>query len=205
MKISLFPFSGADADATRSPTPTKRMDLDEGSQMQVSKSPCQCSLCSCELPPTPTGPSDLNSPSSPGSSNPPNSPNCYLSSQEAPLQVTWWGVLQESMTARAWNPRPHCHFAWLDHMEVSSITRPWAPSQLVVWDAQHFILQAEREKHNIMMLWEWVGKYDLCCNHPTLQDISAINGGYTFINMYLMIKHWFPYKVEIDFVYNFLV
>ena len=58
----------------------------EGSQMQVWESPCWCSLCSHEPPPTPTGPSNLNSP---GSSNPPNSPDCHLSSQEAMLQVTW--------------------------------------------------------------------------------------------------------------------
>ena len=119
MKISLFPFSGADTDATRSPTPTKRMDLDEGSQMQLSKSPCWCSLCSHEPPPTPTGPSNLD---------PPNSPNCHLSSQEAMLQVTWWGAFQESMTAQAQNPWPHYHFAWLDHMEVLRITQPWATS-----------------------------------------------------------------------------
>ena len=134
MRISLFPFAGANTEATRSPTP---MDLDEGSKREV------------------------DSPSLPDPPHSPNSPDYDLSSQEAALQATWWGAFQESMPARAWNPWPHCHFAWLDHMEVSKVTRPWAPSRLVIRDAQHFILQAEREKHNIMTLRETLAKSHL--------------------------------------------
>ena len=137
------------------------MDLDEGSEGDVSGSLGQCSLCTREPPLAPTGPSHHDPPGSPGSPDPLNSPDCHLSSQEAALQVTWWGAFQESMTAPAWNPWPHCHFAWLDHMEVSSITRPWAPSQLVVRDTQRFILRAEREKHNLMTLWETLAKSHL--------------------------------------------
>ena len=137
MRISLFPFAGANTEATRSPTP---MDLDEGSKREVSGSLCQCSLCSHKPQATPTGLSHLDSPGLPDPPHSPHSPNYDLSSQEATLQVTWWGAFWESMPARAWNPQPHCHFTWLDHMEVSKITQPWAPSRLVIQDAQHFIL-----------------------------------------------------------------
>ena len=151
MKISLFPFAGADTEATRSPTP---MDLDEGSEREVSGSPCQCSLCSHKLPATPTGLSHLDSPDSPDPPHSPNSPNYNLSSQEAMLQVTWWGAFQESMPARAWNPWPHCHFASLDHMEVLKITRPWAPSRLVI---QETLAKSHLELESVIL--------DLCSGY----------------------------------------
>ena len=132
MKIS-FPFAGANTEASRSPTPK---DL-EGREREV------------------------DSPGSPDPPHSPDSPNYNLSSQEAMLQATWWGAFRESMPARAWNPRLHCHFAWLDHMEVSKVTQPWAPSWLVIRDPQHFILRAEREKHNIMTLRETLAKSHL--------------------------------------------